>query len=561
MQKNTPQGNTPQFDAIVIGSGIGSLTAAALLAKQRKMRVLVLEQHFTAGGQTHEFKRKSKFEFDVGLHYIGGMDQGTGKAVFDYLTEGRLQWQKMPDEFEKFVYPDFEFNVPSDLTRYRDRLVQRFPGEQAAIEQYFRDSKMAGAWYVLGHLADAVPFLVRPLLKLAYRWKGRLAALTVDAYLNQHFKDPQLKGLLASQWGDYGLPPGQAAFGMHAQVVTHYGRGGWYPVGGAKQIARSIIPVIERFGGQVMSGKTVTEILIEKGRAKGVRTKATLKPNLAPVEYFAPLVISGAGAVNTYQKLIKSDIDIPFRRRLANLPIGTSAVCVYLGLKDSPAKLGVHGENHWVYGGYDHNLAAEGGSLTENYYLSFASLKNPRATGHTAEIIVFAKYDRFSKWADGCWKRRGVDYEQLKLELAQQLIAKVDARIPGFAALVAYVDVATPLTMEHFQGNPHGEFYGLPTTPERVFQPWSNAKTPIKNLYLTGADVMLPGVMGAMMGGVKTAGVLMGPFGFFKLVKTMVEAEKQGSDAMSAGLPPHLPLEPSDAKLSAIATEPNGSNF
>lgn len=522
------QDNPIQFDAIVIGSGIGSLTTAAMLSKQRKMRVLVLEKHFTAGGQTHEFKRRGKFEFDVGLHYIGRMNKGSGKAVFDYITEGRLQWQKMPDEFEKFVYPDLEFNVPSDPRRYRQRLIERYPAERLAIEQYFRDLPVASQWYAAGHLADALPAFLRPLLKLAFRWKGRLAVLTVEAYLDRHFKDRQLKALLASQWGDYGLPPRQAAFGIHAQVVTHYWYGGWYPIGGAKQIARSIIPVIERCGGTVISGKTVSEILIDNGCARGVRTTATLKPNLPPVEYFAPLVISGAGAINTYLKLIPDHVDIPFRSRLAALPGGTSAVCVYLGLKESPSKLGLHGENHWVYGDYDHNRAADSGSPAAGYYLSFASLKNPRARGHTAEIIVFAKYDRFAKWTAGGWKRRGEEYEQFKRELAQQLIARVDQRIPGFADLVAYVDVSTPVTMENFQGNRRGEFYGLPATPQRVFQPWTAATTPVRNLYLTGADVMSPGVVGAMIGGVKAAGALMGPFGFFKLMKMMEIAQEGG---------------------------------
>ena len=71
-------------------------------------------------------------------------------------------------------------------------------------------------------------------------------------------------------------------------------------------------------------------------------------------------------------------------------------------------------------------------------------------------------------------------------------IARVEQRIPGFADLVAYVDVATPVTIEHFQGNPRGEFYGLAGTPERVFQPWTRAATPVGGLYLTGADVMSP---------------------------------------------------------------------
>lgn len=518
------QEKTTEFDVIVIGSGIGSLTVAALLSKLRKLRVLVLEKHFTAGGQTHEFKRKGKFEFDVGLHYIGSMNRGSGKAVFDYLTEGRLQWQKMPDEFERFIYPDFEFTVPSDPKLYRQKLIDRYPAERAGIDQYFRDLKTAAQWYALGHMADTLPAILRPLLKMAFHWRGGLATQTVQAYLESHFADHQLKALLASQWGDYGLPPRQAAFGMHAQVVTHYWYGGWYPIGGAKQIARAIIPVIERNGGKVVAGKTVTEILIDQGCARGVRTTSTLKPHLPAEEYRAPVIVSGAGAVNTYLKLIPQRIAIPFRDQLASVPGGNSAVCVYLGLKDSAATLGIRGENYWVYSDYDHDRAAAAGSPVAGYYLSFPSLKNPQAKGHTAEIITFAAYDRFAQWTQGGWKRRGAEYERLKQELAQHLIARVDQRLPGFAALVAYVDVSTPVTMEHFQGNPRGEFYGLPATPERLFQPWTAATTPVRNLYLTGADVMSPGVVGAMMGGVKTAGALTGSFGFFKLMKTIQEA-------------------------------------
>lgn len=527
------QDNATPYDALVIGSGIGALTAAALLAKQRQMRVLLLERHFTAGGQTHEFRRKGRFEFDVGVHYIGGLERGGARAVFDYLAEGRLQWQKMPDDFEKFVYPDFEFDVPSDPMRYRQRLIARYPAERRAIEGYFGDLKTAAKWYWLGHMADALPPLLRPWLRLAFRRRGRLAVLTVEAYLQQNFQDPQLRALLASQWGDYGLPPSRAAFGMHAQVVTHYWHGGWYPVGGAKQIARAIVPVIERHGGRVICGTTVTEILIDQGCARGVRTIATLKPHLPPVDFFAPLVISGAGAANTYLKLIPGRVVIPFRRQVASWPRGSSAVCVYLGLKESPARLGLQGENHWVYGGYEHQGAAVGGSPTAGYYLSFATLKNPQAKAHTAQIIMFADYQRFAEWAPGRWKRRGAEYEQLKRDLAQELIARVDQRIPGFADLVAYVDVATPVTIEHFQGNPRGEFYGLAGTPERVFQPWTRAATPIRQLYLTGADVMSPGVVGAMMGGVKTAGVLLGPFGFFRLMKIMLEAERPAPQAGS----------------------------
>lgn len=518
----------PGFDAIVIGSGIGSLTAAALLARERGMRVLVLEQHFTIGGQTHEFKRKGRYEFDVGLHYLPEMDRGDVKAVFDYLTEGQVQWQKLPDDLDRFSYPDFEFVVPSDEASYCRRLIERYPTERAAIAQYFRDLKRAGRWYGMTTLEDALPAPLRAMMRMAFRRYGQLAALTVKEYLDTRFRDAQLKALLASQWGANGLPPAKAAFGMHALLVGAFLRGGWYPVGGAKQIARAIVPSIERHGGQVLSGRTVTEILVEDGRAVGVRTTATLKPQLPPVEYRAPLVISGAGAATTYLKLLPPHIDIPFRDELAALPCGTSAVTVYVGFKDTPATLGVRGENFWLYDSYDHDHTADGADLASGCFVSFASLHNPQAKAHTAQIIAFVKHEHFAQWAGGRWKRRGAEYEAFKQDVARQLIAKVERRLPGFGDLIAYIDVSTPLTFEQFQGNARGEFYGVPITPERLFQPWTHVRTPVRNLYLTGCDVLTPGVQGAMIGGVKTAGMLTGPFGFFRLMGKMIAAAKSG---------------------------------
>lgn len=518
MKKDLPQG---PFDAIVIGSGIGSLTTAVLLAKEQGKRVLVLEQHFTIGGQTHAFKRRGRFEFDVGIHYIGDMAKGMGRKLFDYLTEGKLQWQKMPEEFERYVYPDFEFSVPSHPREYQRRLIERYPLERAAIERYFSDLLAATNWYSLAHLLDALPAPLRLPLRFLIRSKGRFANQTLGSYLDQHFRDPQLKALLASQWGDYGLPPAQAAFGMHALVETHYWRGGWFPVGGAGKIAEAMVPIIERAGGAVLAAQTVDEILVEGGKAVGVRCHNTIKPHLPPQEFRAPLIISGAGADVTYNTLLPAHVPIPFRDELLQQSNGISAVCVYLGLKDSPARLGVQGENHWVYSGYDHDAALASGEIGAGYYLSFPSLKNPEAKGHTADIITFAPYDLFRQWEGGTWKKRGDDYEALKQRIADQLIAQVNQRLPGFADLVAYVDVSTPLSMQHFVGHRRGAFYGVPATPRRLFQPWINARSPVPNLYLTGCDVLTAGVVGALIGGVKTAGVLSGPLGFVRLMRKM----------------------------------------
>lgn len=516
------------FDAIVIGSGIGGLTTAALLSKLYRKRVLLLEQHFTAGGFTHTFERKGKFHWDVGVHYVGDMGEGgTGKAVFDYLTNGNLRWHKMPDPFEKFVYPDFTFEVFADPDRFQADLIQCFPDEQAAIRRYFKDVQKAAFWFGAHAMLELFPVWLHPLLRKVVRNFGVIARQTTQHYLDRNFQDVRLKALLASQWGDYGLPPSQSCFGIHSVIVTHYFQGGWYPVGGAKAIAQSIIPVIEQAGGVVITQRRVTEILLESGAAVGVKAQHTAHPQAEPETYYAPVVISDAGAFNTYLKLIPPSHTIAERRKIQAFPKGTSMLTVYLGLKESPQGLGFQGENHWIYTTYDHNAIAQdlpipSGHLPKFGYLSFPSLKDPLAEGHTAEIIAHVDYDFFSQWREQPWRHRRSDYTEMKAQITQSLIQLVESHYPGFQDLIEYAELSTPLTVEHFDASDRGAIYGIPCIPERLDQPWIGARTPIKNLYLTGADTFSLGIMGAMMGGVKTAGILNGSSGYFKIMATIM---------------------------------------
>ena len=522
----------PEFDVIIIGSGIGGLTTAALLAKQNK-RVLVLEQHFTAGGFTHGFERKGgKFHWDVGLHYVGEMGEGSPyRSIFNYLTNGKLKWQQMPDLFDKFVYPDFTFAVNANVDRFKADLIQQFPQEKAGIDRYFKDIQSAANWFIVHCLFELFPTFLQPLLNLIFRKFGNIATRTTQNYLDTNFQSVQLKAVLASQWGDYGLTPAQSCFGIHGVVVTHYFSGGWYPVGGGSAIAPPMIETIERAGGKVIAQRRVTEIIIESGVAIGVKVAnaahlvgvASLRENRSPEIYYAPKIVSDAGAFNTYLKLIPASVSVPYRESIQAFPKGESVFTLYLGLKESAQKLGFKGENYWIYDTYDHevigkNISIDSHNSPQFAYLSFPSLKNDSAQGHTAEIISSANYDNFSQWQEHTWRKRGSKYTDLKSQIADSLIQFVENHYPGFQDLIEYAELSTPLTIEHFNASDRGSIYGIPCTPERLAQPWIGAKTPIKNLYLTGTDTFSPGIVGAMMGGIKTTILVGGWWGVVKMI-------------------------------------------
>ena len=230
-----------RWDAIVIGSGIGGLAAAALLSKHAGKKVLVLERHYTAGGYTHSFRRPG-YAWDVGVHYVGEtLDPASPvRATFDHLTDGKLAWQPMPEVYDRAVIAGRTFDFPAGPENLRAALKQAFPGEASAIDGYLGAVRAVQKAARLYFVEKAIP---RPIARLAggFMRAGFLkwASQTTLDVLRRFTKNQDLIGVLTAQWGDYGLPPAQSSFGMHAIIAQHYFEGAGYPVGGAAANCRN----------------------------------------------------------------------------------------------------------------------------------------------------------------------------------------------------------------------------------------------------------------------------------------------------------------------------------
>ena len=533
-EKQNPNGRS--FDAIVIGSGMGALAFSSLMARLRKWRVLVLERHFKIGGFTHTFSRPGGWTWDVGVHYVGEMAPGsTSRRLFDFITDGRVDWSPMPDVYDVFVYPGLTIRAPRGRENFERVLAEAFPAEEEAVHHYFRDIQRAVNWFNRHITALLTPQPVSWLVKTINRSSEPLALQTTQEYLQTHIRDPRLRAVLASQWADYGLPPGRSAFVTHAIIANHYFEGAWYPAGGAGEIPKAASAVIQAAGGQLLAGHEVTRILLEGGRAVGVEVQSTKGKDGARLEFRAPVIVSDAGAWNTFTRLLPRE-SVPFRAELETPPEGLEAVELFLGLKDDPRRMGFHGENHWIFSSFDHNeICARRNDLLEGrapmVYLSFPSLKDPQARQQTAEIVAPFSFRSLEAYGEEPWRRRGAEYESAKKRMTEALLDLVEQHHPGFRDLIAYEELATPLTFEHFTAAPSGTIYGYPATPDRFRKRWLAPKTPIRNLYLTGADAVLLGIMGAVMGGVATASLVLGSTGFLEIMRAA-----RSSSARARGL-------------------------
>ena len=527
------------FDAIVVGSGIGGLTVAAILSKIGK-KVLVLEQHDQAGGCCHTFVDKN-YEFDVGIHYIGEMDHGRyNRVLVDQLTDGQLEWAPLMNPYDRVTIglgnSMREYPIYYDLQKFVEELKPLFPTEEhSAIDEYIQLVKeFSQLPKAITGVLKLMPLpLTNFLLKIGCFKKELMKCQeTTASVVRRLTSNKDLQTVFTYCWGDYGTEPEKSSFRTQAGLISHFGgTGGFYPIGGASEIALNMIPVIEKSGGQVLVNAKVEKIITSSnGAVKGVQV-ARKNSEFSLIE--CPVVVSAAGVMNTSRSLLDQSVvkASPYFSRLQQencVKAGVGTMSVFLGLNRSGKELNLQRQNTWAF--IDENAAMAGTAcdyFTQNnahdaadkniplLFISFPSEKDPNWDNHperrdksTVAIVTFAQWKWFESWNDQPLKRRGDDYERAKKLIGQQMIDQTCQLYPQIEDCIDYVDIGTPVTNNHYISSTKGEIYGLDHNVDR-FGAGANAalrpETDIPGLYMTGQDVLMCGFTGALMGGALTS--------------------------------------------------------
>ncbi|MFN8036348.1 MAG: NAD(P)/FAD-dependent oxidoreductase [Acidimicrobiia bacterium] len=503
---------TEEWDAIVVGSGAGGLTTAACLGSAG-MRVLVLERHDVAGGNTQVFRRHHGddwFEFDVGIHYIGECAPGgLFPVIFGALGIGdRLHFRPLdPDGFDTLHFPDFTFRVPAGWDEYGRRLVEQFPGERAGIERYLRVLR------AVGEESRALPGQERPTYD---EWAMRpLAELFEECELSV-----RVRAVLDHWSGLYAGGPMQTATVMHAGIVHHYMQGAFYPEGGGQVIPARLVQVIEACGGEVRTLTPVERITVDGGRATGVRLEDG-------TELAAPIVVSNADYRRTVLELVGRERVAPGTASWAEHATMTlGLVCVYVVVD---TVLEGPNTNYFVFPDYRTDELYEqldAGALPEGdvpfAYVALASRKDPGNAqlcppGHTNFQVMTLAPRGFRYWgvddgpAEGAQYRRNDVYRARKAAITDRLLDAAEQVLGPFRDHIVHVETATTLTHERYTHSTGGTSYGFMHSPGQVGRDRPSYRTEIDGLWVVGANTVSGhGIAGAVSGGVFCASGILG---------------------------------------------------
>jgi len=487
-QEKLPPGT---YDAIVIGAGLGGLSAAAAFARQG-YKVLVLEQHSVAGGYASAFTRPGGFTFDVSLHSTTvGIRNGVPNLISGFPEIQDVAFVPHKPLY-RAVYPEHDIRVPHlDVPGFIKTLKASFPGEDAAIDGIFAD--MRGLADEVGRLSSAggPPDMATFPTNFPHLFKN--FNRTWGAMLDERVKNPKLKAVISGLWGYFGLPPSKLSPFYYAMPLMGYLEGGgYYPVGTSQKISDAFVGIVKKNGGEVKLNAKVERILTRDHAAAGVRTADG-------AEYRGRAVISNANAPDTFGRMMPEEKDFlkALHARMDTLSISYSTLLVWLGLKtDLVHKVDLKESEIFYNTGYDveadYRTALAGGlpddpgfglTVYDNLYPD-ASPKGK----NTLNIIVAQGYDYWKKYETDYFYGNKDAYTKEKTRLADILIDKIEKTLlPGLRKAIEVVEVATPLTNLRFTGHPRGAMYGWDQTVGNSGNSRFPQKTPIKNLYLSGA--------------------------------------------------------------------------
>jgi len=480
-----------KYDILVIGSGMGGLTAAVVLAKHG-YKVCVLEKNNQYGGNLQTFVR-DKTIFDTGVHYIGGLGEGQNMyQYFKYLDilEG-LELQKLDENaYDYITFDNDEIRYPhaQGYDNFVKQLLPFFPDERDALEKYCAEMKRVCHAF--------------PLYNVEKETEYNEEVLNINAkqFLDSITNNEQLKVVLSGSNALYGGNT-KTPFFVHALAVNSYIEGSYRCIKGGSQISKLLVRQLRKYGGDIFKHQEVISCQFDGLEIKSV---TTAKGDVFEAQTF----ISNVDLWATINFVGKEKFRKAFVNRVQSLKVTPSAFSLYIVFKPNSFPYLNHNYYHfnspdliWKGDDYDKDLWPQG------YMISMGVFEKNQQWAESMTVMTYMNFDEMKPWENtkntvANKVERGDDYEAFKQKHCELLLQKIEQKFPNIRDAIQSVHASTPISYRDYIGGLNGNMYGYEKDSENPMKTFISPKTKVPNLLLTGQSVNMHGILGVTIGAI-----------------------------------------------------------
>jgi all-trans-retinol 13,14-reductase len=490
-----------EFDILVIGSGLGGLVSALVLAKEG-LKVCVLEKNNQYGGNLQTFSR-DKMIFDTGVHYLGGLSEGQNlHQYFSYLgIMDDLQLEQMEEDgYDRITFGDDKTEYPhaQGYGNFVDQLARHFPEERENLQNYCEEIQRICSRFPRYNLVGKDPYT------------EEILHLNTKRFIESITQNRTLQSVLLGSNFLYAGDSENVPFYVHALTVNSYIQSAYKCIRGGSQISKLLIRKLREHGAEVHKHSEVSEFIFNENQVlAGVKTSAGK-------EYHAKNFISNIEIRSAIRLIGENRLKKSFLNRIGSWEPVSSCFSVYLVLKPQTIPEFNYNIYHFsneelVWNAYRYQK----NDWPETYMLSTTRSRHHPDFAESMTVISYMDFEEVETWKNTFntvveEKERGEAYGRFKLEKAEKMIDAVEKKIPGLRKSIKRIYTSSPLSYRDYIGSFNGNMYGYMKSSENPLKTMVSPKTKIDNLFLTGQSVNMHGILGCTIGAFNTCAEILG---------------------------------------------------
>lgn len=490
-----------EYDILVIGSGLGGLVSALILAKEG-LKVCVLEKNNQYGGNLQTFSR-DKLIFDTGVHYLGGLSKGQNlNRFFSYLEIiDDLELQKMDEDgYDRISFGDDTIEYPhaQGYQNFVEQLSVYFPEEKENLENYCEEIQYVCSQFPRYHVVGKD------------HYNEEILHLNTKRFIESVTQNKTLQSVLLGSNFLYAGDSENVPFYVHALTVNSYIQSAYKCVKGGSQISKLLIRKLRQYGADVHKHSEVSEFIFnENNILTSVKTKTGK-------EYVAKRFISNIEIRSTITLIGEERLKKSFLNRVLSWEPVSSCFSVYIVLKTHCLPNFNYNIYHYsseqqVWNAYRYHKE----TWPETYMLSSTPSKHHPAFAESLTAISYMDFDEVKHWENTVntvadEHERGEQYEKFKLEKTEKMIDALEKKIPGLRHAIQRIYTSSPLSYRDYIGSFKGNMYGYMKNSENPLKTMVSPRTKIDNLFLTGQSVNMHGILGVTIGAFNTCAEILG---------------------------------------------------